>query len=249
MSCIACAWRMPSCSRKVRCDCPGSRQGRAPRGPRASVTLKPVLTSEWPAKRRTWEDLTEQFANEQAYAGGLGRLMNEDFEVPPDSTPAPMLTSALARAAAGGSAHWRAPKWQPIFSAFSAQCMPDCSPAAASSIQAAHSIQWVVYASEAPPVFVAGLALYEESSVPCSAEDQRQEGASASPHASCHGFKPRLLVLDWHPLPLSVPFQWRVPIQVHWPEQWGGEWGGELWTALVRYDFGARRLRSIGDRL
>jgi hypothetical protein len=31
--------------------------------------------------QQTWENLTEQFANEQAYAGGLGRLMNEDFEV------------------------------------------------------------------------------------------------------------------------------------------------------------------------
>ena len=30
---------------------------------------------------RTWEDLAAEFANEVAYAGGLGKLMNYDFEV------------------------------------------------------------------------------------------------------------------------------------------------------------------------
>jgi hypothetical protein len=36
---------------------------------------------------RTWEALAEEFANEMAYAGGLGKLMNYDFEASSYRTP------------------------------------------------------------------------------------------------------------------------------------------------------------------
>ena len=38
---------------------------------------------------RTWEALTTEFANDMAYAGGLGKLMNYNFEVREGSPPPP----------------------------------------------------------------------------------------------------------------------------------------------------------------